>query len=216
MATADVQNHPQASRSQYEVGRALVAEAIKRGNLEAVKPEAIAYIKRAAELDLYQVPPSAALVIIHGANEPVPQDEVDALAWRLRNARSNEQANPFLDLLVNASEGQLSLTPAQVSTLFDSALANPRWVKRVRATMLNNYGAYVFNIVRDTGEAIRLTAEAGKIDPANAYYPLNLAKIMAATGDADSARRYLADAERLDKVQQYRSDIAELQRTLAH
>jgi hypothetical protein len=39
---------------------------------------------------------------------------------------------------------------------------------------------------------------------------------MAATGDADSARRYLADAERLDKVQQYRSDIAELQRTLAH
>jgi len=216
MATADVQNHPQASRSQYEVGRALVAEAIKRGNLEAVKPEAIAYIKRAAELDLYQVPPSAALVIIHGANEPVPQDEVDALAWRLRNARSNEQANPFLDLLVNASEGQLSLTPAQVSMLFDSALANPRWVKRVRATMLNNYGAYVFNIVRDTGEAIRLTAEAGKIDPANAYYPLNLAKIMAATGDADSARRYLADAERLDKVQQYRSDIAELQRTLAH
>jgi len=216
MTQADVRDHPLASRSQYEAGRALVIDSVKRGNLDAVKPEAIAYIRRAAELDRYQVPPSAALVMIHGKDEPVPQNEVDDLAERLRNARSSEQANPFLDLLVSASNSQLSLTPAQVATLFDAAIANPRWRDPVRAMLMNNYGAYVFNIVRDEGEAMRLTAEAGKTDPVNPYYPLNLAKIAAAKGDADSARRYLADAERLDKVQQYRSDIAELQRALAH
>lgn len=214
MAEADVRNHPMASRSQYEAGRALAMDAIQRGDLAAVKPRAIAFIRRAAELDAYQVPPSAALVMIHGADEPVPQREVDDLAVRLRNARSNEQANPFLDLLVSASDGKLSLTPAQLSTLFDSAIANPRWRTRVRAMILNNYGAYQFNIVRDTQEAIRLTAEAGKVDPVNAYFPLNLAKITAASGDADAARRYLVDTEQLDKLQEYRDDIAELRRTL--
>ena len=38
---------------------------------------------------------------------------------------------------------------------------------RVRAMMLNNYGAYQFNIVRDTAEAVRLTTEAGALDPAS-------------------------------------------------
>ena len=211
-----MRNHPLASRSQYEAGRAVVTDALRRGNLDAGKPEALVFIRRAVELDPYQVPPSAALVMLHGTNEPVPEDEINDLAERLRNARSNEQANPFLDMLVSASEGKLSLTPAQMSMLFDSAMANPRWRARVRATMLNNYGAYQFNIKRDTNEALRLTAEAGKIDPANAYYPLNLAKISSAAGDADAARHHLAEAERLDKLQQYRNDIAELHHTLGY
>lgn len=216
MAKTDVRNHPQASRSQYEAGRALVIEAVKRGNLDAVKPEALAYIRRAVELDAYQVPPSAALVMLHSAGESVPQEEVDALAERLRAARSNEQANPFLDLLVSASEGKLALTPAQMSTLFDSAMANPRWRARVRAMMLNNYGAYQFNIVRNQSEAVRLTEKASAVDPSNAYFPLNLAKMSAASGNTKAMSRYLADAVRLDKLMQYRDDIAELQRSLPH
>ena len=82
--------------------------------------------------------------------------------------------------------------------------------------MLNNYGAYQFNIVRNTAEAVRLTTEAGAVDPANAYFPLNLAKMSAAAGDTEAARRYLADAVRLDTLMQYRHDIAELQRSIAH
>jgi len=216
MAVADALNHPLSSRCQYEAGRAIAEDGTRRGVFAETKPQAVAYIRRAAELDPYQVPPSAALVIMHGTDEPVPQGEVDALAERLRNARSNEQANPFLDLLVSASNGKLSLTPAQMSTLFDSAIANPRWVKRVRATMLNNYGAYQFNIVRNMAEAVRLTTEAGTLDPANAYFPLNLAKMSAAAGDTEAASRYLADAARLDTLMQYRHDIAELRRSIEH
>lgn len=214
MAEADARNHPQSSRCQYEAGRALAEDGARRGAFAEIKPQAVAYIRRAAELDPYQVPPSAALVIIHGTDEPVPQGEVDMLAERLRNARSNEQANPFLDLLVSASNGKLSLTPAQVSTLFDAAIANPRWIKRVRAMMFNNYGAYQFNIVHDTPEALRLTGQAGTMDPASAYFPLNLAKISAAAGDMDAARRHLATARKMDTLSQYRNDIDELHRTI--
>jgi hypothetical protein len=214
MALADVRHHPLSSRSQYEAGRALAEDGARRGRLEAVKPQAVGYIRRAAELDPYQVPPSAALVMIHGKDEPVPQEEVDSLAERLRNARSNEQANPFLDLLVSASDSKLSLTPSQLSTLFDAAIANPRWRSRVRAMMFNNYGAYQFNIMRDTGEALRLTALAAATDGQNAYFPLNLAKINAAVGDIEAARRHLAEAERIDTLQQYRIDVVELHRTL--
>lgn len=216
MAEADARNHPQSSRCQYEAGRALAEDGARRGTFDAIKPRAVAYVRRAAELDPYQVPPSAALVIMHGTDEPVPQDEVDMLAERLRNARSNEQANPFLDLLVSSSNGKLSLTPAQMSTLFDAAIANPRWIKRVRAMMLNNYGAYQFNVVHDTSQALRLTAEAGAMDPANAYFPLNLAKISVAAGDVEAARRYLAAAQEMDTLSQYRNDIAELRRTLGY
>lgn len=214
MAQADARNHPESSRCQYEAGRALAEDGARRGMFAAVKAQAVAYIRRAAELDPYQVPPSAALVIIHGTDEPVPQDEVDMLAERLRSARSNEQANPFLDLLVNASNGRLALTPEQVAMLFDAASANPRWTKRVRSMMLNNYGAYQFNVGGDAQEAFRLTEKAREVDPANPYFPLNLAKMSVARGDAKSAAVYLADAVRLDTLMQYRNDIAELQQSL--
>lgn len=214
MAVADALNHPLSSRCQYEAGRAIAEDGARRGMFAEIKPQAIAYIRRAAELDPYQVPPSAALVIMHGTDEPVPQGEVDALAERLRNARSNEQANPFLDLLVNASNGRLALTPEQVAMLFDAASANPRWTKRVRSMMLNNYGAYQFNVGGDAQEAFRLTEKAREVDPANPYFPLNLAKMSVARGDAKSAAVYLADAVRLDTLMQYRNDIAELQQSL--
>jgi predicted Zn-dependent protease len=214
MAQADARNHPESSRCQYEAGRALAEDGARRGMFAAVKAQAVAYIRRAAELDPYQVPPSAALVIIHGTDEPVPQDEVDMLAERLRSARSNEQANPFLDLLVNASNGRLALTPEQVAMLFDAASANPGWTKRVRSMMLNNYGAYQFNVGGDAQEAFRLTEKAREVDPANPYFPLNLAKMSVARGDAKSAAVYLADAVRLDTLMQYRNDIAELQQSL--
>jgi hypothetical protein len=83
-----------------------------------------------------------------------------------------------------------------MSTLFDSAIANPRWRTRVRAMMLNNYGAYQFNIVRNESEAVRLTEMAGAVDPTSGYFPLNLAKMSAASGNAKATSRYLADAVR--------------------
>jgi hypothetical protein len=214
MAESEARNHPSSSRSQYEWGRALALRAAREGRLAEARSQAAVHIRRAAELDAYQVPPSAALVMLHGKDEPVPQHEVDDLAERLRKARSNEQANPFLDLLVAASNAELSLSPAQVSTLFDAALANPRWRSRVRAMMYNDYGAYQFNVGGDAQEAFRLTEKAREVDPANPYFPLNLAKMSVARGDAKSAAVYLADAVRLDTLMQYRNDIAELQQSL--
>jgi hypothetical protein len=38
----------------------------------------------------------------------------------------------------------------------------------------------------------------------------------AASGNTKAMSRYLADAVRLDKLMQYRDDIAELQRSLPH
>ncbi len=216
LALADVAHHPLSSRSQYEAGRAIAAAAARDGTLKTATPAAIAYLKRAAELDPRQVFPGVSMILLRGTAGPVPPEEVADLAVRLRNAASNEQANPFLQLLVAASDSQLALTPSDVATLFDAALANPRWRPQVRAMMFNDYGAYIFNVVHDHQEAVRLTTKAAATDPTNAYFELNLAKIALATGDRMTATDHLKAAQRLDKIGLHDKDIDELKRQIGN
>jgi hypothetical protein len=214
LALADVAHHPMSSRSQYEAGRAIAAAAARDGTLDKATPQAIAHLKRAAELDPLQVFPGVSMILLRGTSAPVPAAEVADLAHRLEHAASNEQANPFLQLLVAASNGQLGLTPSDVSTLFEAARSNPRWRPQVRAMMLNDYGAYMFNVVRDQEEAVRLTTAAAALDPTSPYFQLNLAKIASGMGRTEAAREHLAAAGALDKTGLYDGDIKELQRQL--
>jgi hypothetical protein len=103
-----------------------------------------------------------------------------------------------------------------MKTLVDAALTNPRWRPQVRAMMFNDYGAYMFNIVRDQQEAIRLTAKAATTDSANPYFELNLAKIALATGDRAAAVSHLESARHLDKIGLHDKDIDELQRRIGN
>jgi hypothetical protein len=118
--------------------------------------------------------------------------------------------------MVAASNAQLALTPTDMATLFDAALANPRWRPQVRAMMLNDYGAYMFNIAHDQQAAIRLTTEAAAIDPANPYFELNLAKIAVAVGDRATAADHLEAARRLDKIGLHEKDIEELRQQIGN
>jgi hypothetical protein len=214
LALADVTHHPMSSRSQYEAGRAVAAAGARNGNLKTVTPDAIAYLKHAAALDPRQVFPGVSVILLRGTAGAVPADEVADLAHRLRNAASNEQANPFLQLMVAASNAQLALTPTDMATLFDAALANPRWRPQVRAMMYNDYGAYRFNIEGNREEGIRLTQLAATTDPRNAYFEINLTKIALAIGDKALATKHLASAKRLDALGLHDEDIRMLERQL--
>jgi hypothetical protein len=215
LALTDAGNHPLSARSQYDAGRAITVDGAKRGDLAGAIERAKPYIVRAAELDPKQIYPRIALIRFRGTTESVPAEEISDLAKRLRNADSNEQANPFLEMLVAASNSKLALTPSDVSTLVEAALANPFWRPQVRAMMLNDYGAYQFNIVRNPQEAIRLTRQATAIDSVNPYFELNLAKIALAIGDKALASEHLDAARRLNKLALYDKDIDDLQEQLA-
>jgi len=211
LALSDAAHHPLSSRSQYSAGRAIAVDGAKRGDPKGATLQALPYLKRAAELDRSQVHPAVSLILLRATDQPASAEEVADLARRVRNASSHEQANAFLDLLVSASEGSVSLDAADVSRLVEAALANPVWPPQTRAMIFNDYGAYLFNVVRDVQGAIRLTLAAAAEEPTNPYFELNLVKIALAVGQTDVARVHLANARRLNKVGLYDAEIAELQ-----
>ena len=120
-----------------------------------------------------------------------------------------------MDMLVSASEEPLSLTAADIDRLVEAALSNRRFPPKVRAMLMNDYGAYQFNIVHDSQKAISLTVAAAAEDPGNAYFEVNLTRIALALGQTDVAVRHLQAAQDLDKAGYYGKDIGDLRAQLA-
>jgi hypothetical protein len=210
LALTDAANHPDSARCQYEAARLIIADGARSNRREAAEHEATSYLERAASLDRTQLHAVTSLVLIEAREGPVDEATLADLAERVRNQRSYSQAGAFMDMLVAASNEPLSLSAADIERLVDAALANPRFPPRVRARILNNFGAYQFNIVRDGDEAVRLTEAAAKEDPTDPYFELNLAKIGLARGNVEDAQRHLHAAEALDKAHIHARDIAEL------
>jgi protein O-mannosyl-transferase len=214
LALSAAANHPNSARSQYEAGRALVIAGAREGDRENAELRAMPYYARAADLDKDQIHAATELVLLKARAGTIQASEIADLADRISRVRYISNLNPFLDMLVTASNQKLSLKPEDIAKLVDSALRNKRVPKNVRARIKNNYGAYLFNIVNDQGRAIRLVEEAAAEDPANPYYEISLAQIAGAMQQHDKAQEHLINAQRLDKTKAYARDIATMRAEL--
>jgi hypothetical protein len=214
-ALIEVQHHPDSSRAQYEAGRAIIIDGTMKGTRAEAEQQALPYFARSAALDPHQIYPVTNFILIRARTGNVPESVIDDLANRLRHTPNYVQASPFLDMLVNASQQKLSLTPADLSKLVEAAMANPHFVNSVRAMILNNYGAYLFNVVHDRQTAISLTLAAATQEPRNPYFQLNLAQMALTLGQRDEASQHLAAAERLDITGIYDRQISDLKSRLA-
>ncbi len=214
LALTDARNHPNSSRSQYEAGRSIVIAGAMKGERAKADIEAELYYARSAALDKNQIPPATELMLIQASRGPVSRSSLDDLSERLRDATSYTQANAFLDMLTTASLKNLSLTPADFSALVEVALANPHFPPKVRAMIMNNFGAYQFTILHEEQGAITWTLAAAREEPRNPYFPLNLAKLALAVKQPDRAREYLDMARQLNHAGAYDREIEDLQRQL--
>ena len=215
LALDDVAHHPMSPRAQYQAGREIIIAGAAKGKQEKAEQEAVPYLERSVALDQQQVSAAVALMLIRASAGAVQESAVSDLAGRLRHTRANVQANPFLDMLVAATQRKLSLTPKDMSVLVEAALANPLFRPQVRAMILNNYGAYQFDVAHDNQSAVSLTMAATAEDPQNPYFEMNLTKIALALGQTDIARQHLEAAKLLNKVGIYDQDIGNLQQQLA-
>ncbi|WP_449429378.1 hypothetical protein [Rhodanobacter umsongensis] len=211
LALTEAQHHPASARAQYEAGRAIIVDGAMKGTRPAAEQQALPYFARSAMLDHNLVYPVTNLILIEARTKAVPKSAIADLADRLRNTPNYTQASPFLDMLVTASEQPLSLTAENISSLVDAALANPHFIPSIRAMILNNYGAYRFNVLHDQQAAITLTLAAAAQDPQNPYFQINLTKLALALGQPDKALEHLALAERLNKAGAYDQEIGSLQ-----
>ena len=214
LALTEAKHHPDSARSVYAAARETVIDGARRGQLQAAETTALPGFRHAAMLDPVGLHAPIAALVIEARRGSVPAGAVDDLATRLRAIKTYNKANPFLDLIVSASNEPMALTASDLEKLVDAALANPRLPPKVRAMVMNNYGAWQFNIARSAQQAIALTTAAAAEDPANPYFPLNLAKIAIAVGEKERAVGYLAEARRLDVARVHAADIGTLARQL--
>lgn len=214
-ALEEVRHHPLSSRAQYEAGRAIIVDGAVKGARDAAEQQALSYLERSAALDHNQVYPLTNLILIKASAGPVPGNVLAELAERLRRSPTYVQANPFLDMLVAASERKVSLTPQDFSMLVDAAFENPHFTAPIRAMILNNYGAYMFNVAHDSQAAIDFTVAAAAQDPLNPYFQINLTKLALALGDPKQALTHLTLATRLNRTGLYDQEIADLTQQIA-
>jgi hypothetical protein len=216
LALTDASHHPLSARSQYEAGRMIIVSGEMKGERARADLEAESYFRHAAELDPREVAPLSELILIEAARGPVDKPLLDDLARRLREAHLYTKANAFFSMLHAASLSKLSLVPSDFAALTEAALANPRYPPKVRAMIMNDYGAYRFNIAHDSQDAIVWTLAAAAEDPKNPYFQINLATIALTVTPPDKAKaaQFLESARRLNTVGVYDKEIAELQRKL--
>ncbi len=215
MALDDARHHPDSSRDQYEAGRAIIIDGASRNERLAAEQKAIPYFAHSALLDKDSVYAASNLMLILARTQTIAPIAITDLADRLRNTPSYVQANPFMDLLNNATMLNLKLTPADISTLTQAALANPHFPYYVRAMIMNDYGAYQLSVVHDAQNAISLTLAAAAEDPKNPYFQIRLARIALALGQPSKAHEYLQAAQQLNRIGQYDKEIGEMQRQMA-
>jgi hypothetical protein len=210
LALAEARHHPDSARSQYEAGRSLIIDGARKDARDAAETRAMPYLEHAVAIDPHGIHALVELVLIDTQRSQVDKTRVAELARRLRSARISHRVNPFLDMLVTASTQKPTLDAVDVAALVDAALANPRLSRKVRAMVMNNYGAYQFNVLQDRQTAVSLTAAAAAEDPVNPYFPLNLAKIATAMGQNERAMAYLVQAAKLDHANIYMDQIRQM------
>lgn len=214
LAMTEVLNHPRSSRAQFLAGRSIIIRGIQSGDRTGAETQALPYLQRSAELDQNQIAPLTEILLIQSQRGPVPAGTIDDLANRLRKVPHYTKANSFLDLLVTLSTQPGSVSREDVAKLVAAAETNPRFPRKFRAMILNNYGAYHFNVLKDQPAAVRLTLQAASLQPKNPYFEINLAQIALAMGNPQLAARHLLNARKLDVTGAHAVTILSLQRNL--
>lgn len=213
LALTEVEHHPNSSRAQYEAGRAIIFDGTAKGRRKAAEDEAIPYFERGKALNSTDVYTASSLILIRGSRGINIDSDVVDLARRVRNQKQ-AQINSFLVVMSAATEGKLSISPAQMELLIISALDNTHFPPTVRAMILNNYGHYQFQVIHNNQAAIALTLAAAEEDPQNPLFQINLTKLALALGENQQAAEHLQAALRLNKAGIYDDTISNLEHQL--
>lgn len=139
-------NHPDSARSQYEVGRTLMAN---NAGLLVLSPEARKqvqdYFQRAAVLDPnWKQPLVTAISFACIYRDPLDPVWANELARRWRDAMFGiADRTTVADITQQAIDGRLCLDDTKVFGLYEALLANPRLTSYDQAMVLTRLGAVV-------------------------------------------------------------------------
>jgi tetratricopeptide (TPR) repeat protein len=221
LVLAEVEHHPESARANFQYAQLLMAQLEQPEHATDAAAEARRVFDRVARLDPNQVDGLFGLVVLdlHLGRQPSPE-LVASLAERLRRIPFNPlnvniKQFSFLVQWHEAVRGGVGLSPAQMISLFEAALANPTVNGASRIALYHALRAYYQRVLRDNVRALEYATLAVQTSPSDWVLRDRRIRLLAVMGLWDEADRALADAERIDSLGLYRADAEELRRTIA-
>lgn len=211
------EKHPASVRANFDAGRTLAMLVVNHPELSPeYAHQAIHYFERAADAPLKLPEPYMAVFQLASHVEvEVP----DRFFERLQTVLSSEQPPNNVFYLFSGLRGlylneRQPLSVEQGVQLFEAARANQRLVGSSRGHMLSNYALFLREQGLDNKKAQFLAEDAVSFAPGFLDNRILAGWLSFENGDIERAKRYLAEAEALDRFGVFSVEIKELRATL--
>lgn len=207
LALAEANRHPNSPRANYEAGRLLIiASHYELG--EALEKSKF-YLRRAAAIPTASTLPEQAQIMI--ADHTAHGD--DAQLWRdmerkLRNQPTTEEDISALISLTRCkvkNDCHFEVAPLQRAFLAALSRLNPM------ARLLAAYSNFARDLLHDDSVAIRYMQLAVKKDPNQPAYRMQLAQMLAVTGQTQEAVRQIDALRHMDSFGRLDTQIRALE-----
>ncbi|HEY3519459.1 MAG TPA: hypothetical protein VGK80_00270 [Rhodanobacteraceae bacterium] len=194
LALAEANRHPDSPRANYEAGRLLIiASDYAPGEaLDAAK----VYLRRAAAIPGASTLPEQALIMItdHAAHGDDAQLWKDMAAKLRSQPTMQEDISALISLTQCRVKNDCHFQIPPLNTAFLAALSRPGPIARLVAA----YSDFARDLLHDQAIAIRYMRMAVAKAPYEAAYRIQLAHMLAISGQAADARQQIEALRRMD------------------
>lgn len=214
---AEAIHHPDSAMTQFDAGRLYDEVLLRSPNRD---PKDYQGTKRFFERSLENDPNFLAALFglltlsYHAERAPDPQ-WMEMLVRRLRDGPLYQSSIGSLIAFSDCEEsGRCKLPPAEMGRLFQATIDNPRLQGASRAKILACASHFLYAVVRNGADALRLASWAVESDPYEVHYRIQLISLLILKGDSRAAREQIEAARQQDSLKLYADRLAQLEAAL--
>jgi hypothetical protein len=197
-SVSEAAKHPHSPRATYDVARTYIIISRYDPTSPYISPARVALEKAMQAPNASTLPEAAAIMFAARIGTPIQDSWWQRLQEKLRNEPIGPQQTSSLASLVDCDMHHLcQLPPRQMMTTFLSAMAHGG-----NAEVMNIYGNYALNVLRDPTLALNLWQAAAQRAPTVVQYQVTLAKMLIAVGQPEQAQVPIARLRRLGRFGQ--------------
>jgi hypothetical protein len=216
---SSAENHPSSPRSNFMAAQVMItALSTAGGNAAELADTARSFLNRGLKADPRCINCLFGLVVLDlHLNVPPDPAVISRLSEALRTGHvgpTQVSVSQFSFLVKWQRSGGSSLAASDLESIFDAALANPRWVHTGRAGIQAAYREYHEFVSQDLEAALEHAQAAVDAWPGQWSYNMQLAQILTKLGRLGQAKQALEQAARVAGNESQQQQTAELRDSL--
>jgi len=195
-ATSEAAKHPLSPRATYDQARLLALATGYKAD-SPMLPRAFEALEHARAVPDSGILPHGALLILAARTGTPVRGEwwADMLARLRDNPFGVQETNVLASLTHCVRNRECTFPEDEMRAMYDAALSHGS-----NAEIRNIQADYVFNVLRETDEGLRLWQSAIDLKPREGQYRVNRAKALIALGRYDEVRREIAGLRAIDRM----------------